>query len=318
MRRINSTSGPCRLTPDRSHGSPLRLYPAPVDAARLRLLGNGFARRALLTALWTANVVLVVITIYGFFVSDAGYDWAIYVEAGRRALSGGLYEWEGIYAWSYSPLMAYAFSVLAPIGFAGWSALHVAALAALRDWRLAAITVLSWPFWADVYNGNTMVFVFVAAVAAMRRSTSGTAAYVGLALLMPRPVMLPVLAWILWKQPRWRLYFPVVAVAYAGLVLATGQGFAWLETLTTVSDAVAVSSRDIGPSALIGGWWALIGAILAVVLTLYGRVGLASLAASPYWLPQYLIMTLLELVHPKARVETETVPAPSEVKATPR
>jgi hypothetical protein len=242
--------------------------------------------------------VLVAITIAGFFVSDAGYDWTIYREAGERAITGGLYEWEGIYAWSYSPPLAYAFTVLAPIGFAGWSILHVLALLGLRDVRLIAITAVSWPFWVDLYNGNTMTFVFVAAVAALRGSTFGSGAYLSLALLMPRPLMLPLMAWILWKQPRWRLYFPILAAVFAVLVLATGQGGPWLQTLTGVSEAVAATSRDIGPGAVIGAWWLPVGAALALILTYFGRLGIASIAASPYWLPQYLLMALLELVSP--------------------
>lgn len=286
---------------------------------RRRQLNRGFVFRAFLTAAWTVNLVLVVITIYGFFVSEAGYDWAIYVEAGRRVFSGGLYSWDSVYAWSYSPLLAYGFAALTPLGFAGWSALHLAALAALRDWRLVLITALSWPFWADLYNGNTMVFVFVAAAAAIRGSAIGTASYLSLALLIPRPLMLPVLAWILWQQPRWRAYFSLMLVAYAGLILTTGQAAAWLATLTDVSDAVAASSRDIGPHLLLGTWWLPVGAILAIVLTVRGRIGLASMAASPYWLPQYLLMTLLELARPKRRTTAPESPAvPMEEDPAPR
>ena len=39
----------------------------------------------------------------------------------------------------------------------------------------------------------------------------------------------------------------------------------------------------------------VIGLPLAAWLTWKGRLGLASLAASPYWLPYYLLMLLLEL-----------------------
>ena len=260
---------------------------------------NPIVRRALLTAAWTANLVLVAITIYGFFVSDVGYDWQIYVEAGRRVGSGQLYAWEGTYAWSYSPLMAYAFAVLAPIGYVGWSVLHVASLgflSRLRDWRLALIAALSWPFWGDLYNGNTMVFVFVAAAAALEGSGVGTLAYLVLCLLMPRPLMLPLLAWILWRRPAWRLPFGgLVLVAGLG-ALATGEAGAWITSLTSVPDAVAASSRDVGPALLLGRWWLPLGAVLAIWLTIRGRIGLASMAASFYWLPQYLLMTLLELI----------------------
>ncbi len=58
--------------------------------------------------------------------------------------------------------------------------------------------------WIDVYNGNTMVFVFVAAAGALQRKPIATLAYIELCLLMPRPIMLPLLIWIVWHQPEWR------------------------------------------------------------------------------------------------------------------
>jgi hypothetical protein len=272
-----------------------RRVTAEAGLPSTRVLDFGLLPTALVISVLTANVALVAITIYGFFVSPVGHDWGVYVEAGRRVVSGGLYHWEGAYAWSYSPLLAYAFAALAPIGYVGWSLLHAAALATLRDRSLALLTVVSWPFWVDLYNGNTMVFVFVAAAAAVRRSVVGSAAYLVLTLLMPRPLMLPVLAWILWQQPQWRTRFVVMTLVYVAILLLSGQLIAWLHALTSVSDAVALSSRDIGPSILLGGWWLWLGGILAVALTIRGRIGLASLAASPYWLPQYLMMGLLEL-----------------------
>jgi hypothetical protein len=279
------------------------------------LLGPGvpFATTVLRTALVTANLVLVAIMIYGFFVSDVGYDWLIFREAGRRVVDGGLYVWENEYAWSYSPLLAYLFTVIAPIGYVGWSLVHFAALPLLRDRWLIAITFLSVPFWADLYNGNTMTFVFVAAVGVLRQSSPATAAYLVMCLLMPRPVMLPLLAWVLWRQPAWRIWFAAMVVASTLAVLATGYGFAWVEALLRVPAAVSVSSRDLGPAVVLGLWWLPLSALLAGVLLVRGRIGLASVAASPYWLPQYFIMLLLELVRqraerPRSRAAAVTAP----------
>lgn len=257
-------------------------------------LASPFLRRAFWTVVWTANLVLAAITIAGLVLSDAGYDWAIFMEAGERVIHGGLFDWEGQYTWNYSPIAAYAFTVIAPIGYIGWSAMHFAAVAALADRRLIAITLLSWPFWADVYNGNTMVFVFVAAAGAIRGRSVATGLFLALFLLMPRPLTLPVLAWILWRRPAWRLPFALMAAAHAVLVLFTGLGPAWIEVLLGLPEAVAASDRDLGPGNLIGGWWLAVGGLLAVLLTIRGRLGLASIAASPYWLPQYLLMILLE------------------------
>lgn len=269
----------------------------PVDIALFRGFASlSFPGRALLVGLWTANVVLVSITIAGFLLSDAGYDWLIFAEAGERVSTGRLYEWGGGDPFNYSPLLASFFALVAPIGYLGWSVLHFVALAALRDVRLAIIVGLSWPFWADVYNGNTMTFVLVAAVGALQASRIGTGAFLGLSLLMPRPLMVPLLLWILWKRPEWRIPFAAMVVVNIVLVFLTGSAGAWVETLLGVTTVVTASARDIGPAAVVGSWWLYIGLLGALILTLRGRVGLASLAASPYWLPQYLLMLLLELV----------------------
>ncbi len=281
--------------------SPGRVEDAPDQSGSEKRFRTTF----LLTAVWTVNLVLVAITIWGFFASDAAYDWLIYSEAGRRIGGTNLYVWNGQYTWNYSPLLAYLFALLIPIGYVGWSLLHVLALAALRDKWLIGITALSWPFWADLYNGNTMVFVFVAAATALRGSALATAAYFTLCLVMPRPIMLPLRIWLLWKRPVWRPRFAGILTLNILLVLASGYGPAWIETLLGVSDAVAASARDVGPGSVLGLWWIPVGAVSAIILTKYGHIGLASMAASPYWLPQYLLMSLLELVRHRSNTRRD-------------
>ena len=256
--------------------------------------GTGFPLRAAVTTGVTVNLVLVVITIAGFVASDPGYDWFIYQEAGRRIVNGGLYDWSGAYAWSYSPLLAYAFAALAPIGFWGWGLLHVAATGLLQSWRLAAIALISWPFWADVYNGNTMTFVFVAAAGALRGHAAGIGVYLIMCTLMPRPIMLPMLLWILVTQPAWRWRFALIVVISVALVMLTGYGATWVGALLRVSDAVAISDRDVGPAVFLGTLWLPLGAAAAAWFWWRGHLGLASIAVSPYWLPQYLLMLGLE------------------------
>jgi hypothetical protein len=72
------------------------------------------------------------------------------------------------------------------------------------------------------------------------------------------------------------------------------MGVTWLLSLRQTGQEFG-SIIDIGPSLVLGAWWVPIGIILAVILTWRGRLGLASLAASPYWLPYYPAMLLLEL-----------------------
>ena len=244
----------------------------------------------------TLNAALVIVTLAAFVLADVGYDWQIFVEAGQRAFDGSLYGWTGTYAYSYSPLLAIALAAIAPIGYFGWAVLHFIALAALRERWLIVATLLSWPFWVDVYNGNTMTFVFVAAFRTVRGDRWATGAFFVLCCLIPRPLMVPLALWVLWKRPAWRL--PALAIIGVSiiLVLATGYAAEWAGTLLGVNDVVAATGRDIGPSALIGAWWIPIGAILAGILLWRDRVGFASLVISPYWLPQYLLMLLLEAV----------------------
>ena len=81
---------------------------------------------------------------------------------------------------------------------------------------------------------------------------------------------------------------------HALVVVVTGWGPAWIGSLAA-SSAEIESVLNFGPSRLIGWWWIPIGLTAAIILTWRGRLGWASLAASPYWLPYYFLMPLLEL-----------------------
>lgn len=249
------------------------------------------------TALITINAVLLAITLAAFFLAPVGIDWGIYSEAGGR-IGGGLYDWPGtVYAFRYSPLAAYVFALIAPIGYLGWTGLHVAALLLIPR-RLALFTLLSWPFWDDLYNGNVMTFVFVAAVLALQGRKTGQVAFLALALLIPRPLMLPLLAWLVWWVPWTRLPLLGLVVVNAIGVWLTGYGPAWIAALLSRGADDLAARVDFGPAHLIGPLWIPLGLALAAWLTWKGRLGLASIAASPFWLPPYLLMALLEVQGP--------------------
>ena len=226
-------------------------------------------------------------------------DWVQYIEAAKRLHDGDLYAVTDSYAYRYSPLLAPVFGLLAPIGAVGWRVLHLVAAAALPSWPLRIAVLLSWPFWYDVETGNVMVFIFLAAAWALRANRLATGTYLLLAFLIPRPLMLPVAAWLLWQRPEWRIPFVAAFAAHALAVMATGWGLEWIGTIIAAGRDASLPS-NVGPSRFIGTLpWIVIGAPLAAWLTLRGRVGLASVAASPYWLPYYLIMPLLELARPR-------------------
>jgi hypothetical protein len=251
------------------------------------------AKRAVVIVAVMVNAYLLGIIIAGFFLSDVGFDWALYKEAGRRVFEGGLYTWPDTpYAFRYSPVSACLFAALTPLGYLGWSLLHVASLAALPR-RLAILALVTFPFWADVYNGNLTTFAVVAAVAALAGSRFGAVSLFALSVLAPRPLVLPVVIWLLWKRPNLRLIFVAVFAVHLVLVLASGWGGEWLASFSRSADDFA-GRVDFGPARFIGVAWVPIGLALAAWLTWRGKLGLASLAASPYWLLHYFLMLMLD------------------------
>ena len=225
----------------------------------------------------------------------AAVDWVQYVEASKRLRGDDLYAVTDSYAYRYSPLLAPIFGLFAVVGSLGWRALHLVAAAVLPTWPLRIATLASWPFWYDVETGNLMVFILLAAAWAVRGSRLGTGAFLLLAILVPRPLMIPVVAWLLWQRPEWRVPFVAAFAAHALAVLAIGWGPEWIGTIVAAGRDATLPS-NVGPSRFIGTLpWVIIGGALAAWLTWRGRLGLASIAASPYWLPYYLIMSLLEL-----------------------
>ena len=254
-----------------------------------------------LRAVWlAAALVLLALNFYIFTLTDwtmlrggSGADWQSFVEAGHRVFGTDLYRVQADYAFRYSPLLAYCFAPLSIAGPWVWRALHVAAALALPGRWLKLAVLISWPFWFDVEAGNLVIFALLLAAWALRGNRWATGGFLVMALLVPRPLMLPVLAWILWRRPEWRLPFIGLFAVDALAVALTGWGPAWLGSLAASSDEVH-SILNFGPSRLLGIWWAPIGLGLAAALTWRGRLGLASLAASPYWLPYYFVLLFLE------------------------
>jgi hypothetical protein len=246
--------------------------------------------------LWFAGLSLigaasVLLMIYS--PTFTGEDWSA-IRHGAELVVGGqspyiepLYRWSPVAAWLSVPLLT--------LPYWAWVALHVVALAAFRDVRIFILGLVAWPFWQDAGVGNVLIFVVLAAWWALRGNRWATWAYLLMVLLMPRPLMLPVAAWLLWQDRSLWLPFACFAAASVLGAFATGYGFEWAGVLAHAGAVDMANPYQIGPSLLIGSAWLLIGIPLAAVLTWRGRLGLAALAASPYWLPYYLLFGLLEL-----------------------
>lgn len=224
-----------------------------------------------------------------------GRDWHILTEASQRALAeldpyaftadGASFRW--------SPLVAYAFAAVAPLGPTVWAIGWAVALVA-ADRRVGLLVVTSLPFWLDVATGLSFSFLLVVAIFAIRGSVAGGLSWAALTVLIPRPLMLPLLVWLLWKQPRLRI--PALAIMGAGLVGAvlTGWADSWVATLVGIADAGDQAFLVVSPARLLGVLWAPLAVAAAAWFTVSGHHGLAALAVSPYWLPGYYQIAYVE------------------------
>lgn len=248
-----------------------------------------------LLAVWALAVIrpeALVHTISGPFLGWPAADWSVYVDAARQGWVPEVYrEPAGLTAcdvcyYRYSPAALPLFALLAPAGQTAWQLLHLAVLP-LLGWELAVAVLLSWTFWADVATGNTVTFVLIAAVSAIRGSQAGTAMYFTLGFLIPRPFMLPLMAWLLWKRPESRPIFLVLFVAHGLVVAASGLGPDWVAALA--HELAQPELFNVAPSYWIGSLWLPLGIVLGIGLWRMGYPGLAGLAISPFLLPFHML-----------------------------
>ena len=231
------------------------------------------------------------------FGPEAG-DWQLWATLPGKLARGDLYGEPHPFVWS--PVAAWLLVVVVQLGYWAWFALHLAVVPLLRDRWLIAFTLASWPFWHDAAEGNAFVFVFVSGALALRGSRAAALVYLVLLVLMPRPVQAPLGAWLLWRMADLRLPFAALFVSHAGVVLASGYALAWFEAVRLYGSTGAMMNT-IGPPRWFGPAWLAIGIPLGAWLWWRGRLGLAGIAISPYWIPGYLLMWLLELVPRPAR-----------------
>jgi hypothetical protein len=255
-----------------------------------------------LAVLGAVNFIAIAGLISASFHQGVPNDWYQFQLAGQRIASGlSPYAVEPPWTFRWSPVAAWMLLGLTAVGPFPWLVAQFASLLALPR-RVALLALLTVPFWADVYEGNILTFSLVLAVLALRGSRVASLGYFALVLLVPRPLMIPVAAWLLWQRPSLRLPGVAVFLVHGLLVLIVGYGGEWLQRLVTSGDEIAL--HNAGPSALIGAWWIPIGVALALFFTWRGRLGLASLAASPYLILYYWIFGLLEFV-PVRRTASE-------------
>ena len=220
-------------------------------------------------------------------------DWQVWTWIPGWMRAGELYAPEHWIVWAPPMNWLLAFMVV-PLGYAWWWVAHWLAVVTMRDWTLIALTVLSVPFWADAMNGQTVTFAFVAGVWALRGSKLGTLAFLALAVLIPRPLVVPLTVYLLWREPWTRLPFVGMGAVVVGVSTLSGDLLPWLGNLFALGGANYQHFANLSPTKVIGAWWLVIGVPLAAWLTMKGRIGLAGLAMSPYVLPFYPLVLLWE------------------------
>jgi hypothetical protein len=205
---------------------------------------------------------------------------------------------EPAYVWS--PLAAWPLQLMPLIGYPLFTAGKFAALLLVRDWRVIAALLLTWPFWFDVRTGNTVTYVLIAAWLALSGNRWAIYVFYTLTLLIPRMIMLPVAVWLFWKHPETRKVGLVLFAVNAVLLLLSGQVDDWARHLAERSAYEMARDQNWLPSRWIGSAWTIGAVAISAVLLWYGRVGISALAASSYFHGNYVVFLLLEL-HPSLR-----------------
>lgn len=232
------------------------------------------------------------------FTYPDAVDWGIINRAVGLAGDPELYAPRGSYTFVWSPVAAYALQLITPLGLTVWRIVTVACALAMPTWPSRALLVISGPFWFDFANGNITTFILFLAAWAVRGSRLATAGFIVVALLIPRPLFIPLLLWILWNRPTWRLPFVALFLVHGGLVLATGLGETWWSAVMSVGPLLQEGALNLGPTRWVGMWWFLVGIPLAVWLAYRRQVGLAGLALSPYVWPYYLLFAVPDVNRP--------------------
>lgn len=242
-------------------------------------------------------------------------DLAVYVEAGRRfgaGLSPYGFELPPIGAlFRYSPMFAAGMAPLSGLPFPavalGWRLVEVALLAlSVRGLGWLGVAIVVNPLVVLDLSVANVGTLFTAAMIMVVRwpSVRTVTVYALLVLLIPKPTLLPVLAWGLWRvRAAW---LPVGAVAAAGVAL--------IALVPDFGHAILTGDRIFGMLqnlAFVPAW--LVAALMAmsVVLTVLSvrwprLLGPASVLASPYYFSYSLVPLLVSLVPPASHARERT------------
>ena len=244
------------------------------------------------------NLVLLLVAWHGLLFAPTPPDWLGLVDAATRIASGTDPYIGQAYGFRWSPLAAWLLVPFAAAGLLVWQLLHLAALMVLPR-SVIVVCVACFAFWVDVAMGNVLTFGFVLAYLALSGRRSGVLGFTVFALLVPRPLYIPLLIWLWLYNRDQRLAMVAVALAIGVATIATGYAGSWLDMLLSSAGDIA-NPTNMAPSAVIGLAWIPFSLVACIWAFRRGLIGTASLLASPYWLPYYLLMIVLDVVRWRA------------------
>ena len=293
-----------------------------MSAAIASLLAVASRRRFLIRLSAAALLVYIAIVVSLGFRGDWAIDFTCcYQQAGQRLLNGqDLYAWSETYTFRYTPWAALLLVVFAPLppwlAILGWLAIKAIVLvlaAALfaRAWsgsdRTLAfgLAALFPPAMHDLMIGNVSTFTLAVEIMLLRlRPAIAGPAFGLLLLLVPKPHLIPILAWLLLRQTRTGL---IALGVGAGGVLAGLAVFGvepWLGFVGTLREPLGRNfTANIALSGILGPTGVFVSAILAAGLFAMavlrrgpeglGYAILSGIVLGPYTFIHYLVGLLV-------------------------
>ncbi len=265
-----------------------------AETLRRAWLSNGSLIILAATAFLLADPVIVYIAVRGDFAIDFT---CCYQQAGQRLLDdpSSLYAWTDTYPFRYSPWAAALLRLwpdcprrrrFGPGSRSRPPSWHRGRGAGSRwtgdaRWLVAGMVLLFPPIWHDLALGNVSVFtVAVLAVLLARRDGIGGVAFGLLLLLAPKPHLLPLALWLLFRRPR----DGVATLATLGFGVGAGMAVfgvdRWVEWIGTFREPLERTfTANVGFSGLLGPAGVVVGVAVAVV----GRRGAGCAAATSVW-----------------------------------
>lgn len=255
--------------------------------------------------------------------ADFAFDFTCcYQQAAARALDdpSTLYAWSDTYTFRYTPLGALLFAPLVPLSeaAASWAWLLVKAAVLFvaawwfsrpwdgdRRWLVAGAVVAFPPVVHDLVIGNVSTITLLVFLAVARWTDGRGGIVIGLlTVLMPKPHLIPVLAYLAVRRPRDFL----VSVATTGVGVLVGLALfgagPWIAFLGTLREPLERTfTANIGFSGLLGPAGVAVGVAVALAIFVagvmvggargYGLSIVAGIVAGPYTFIHYLAGTLV-------------------------